>query len=418
MAKQKKTKIPSQKKRAPRSLEYYREDYAAWLEERGYTKGTVKGYSAGVGVFIDLMRSRNLRPADLDAKRIASLKKALERRCPANGAGNTRFAVNRFIDYLGETSVMAPIKAPKYDETAKGRLLADYDTYLRRHRGLSEATIYACIRYADRFLTFRYKARLGDLGKLTAGDIYDFLRQFRDRATPFRDKTPPTHLRNFFKYLFWSGKTGRNLAESVPRMKQPAQQAAPRHLSPDQIQVLIDSVRSADAIGRRNYAMLLTIARLGLRAPEAIAITLDDIDWRRGEILIRGKGGLHEKMPLPEDVGAAIVDYIKNGRRSEARVLFVASRAPFRPFADSQIVNMILRDAFKKTGLKPPTNYVGSHILRHSLAMNLLSNGAAIDEIGDVLRHRSRRTTTIYAKHDIAALRELALPWPATGGAQ
>ena len=418
MAKQKKTQIPGKKKRAPRSLEFYREDYTAWLEERGYTKGTIKGYSAGVGVFIELMRRRDLRPTDLDARRIASLKKALERRYPANGAGNYRFAVNRFVDYLGETGVMAPIKAPKYDETAKGRLLADYDAYLRRHRGLSEATIYACIRYADRFLTFRYKARLGDLGKLTAGDIYDFLRQFRDRATPFRDKTPPTHLRNFFKYLFWSGKTKSNLAESVPRMKQPAQQAAPRHLSPDQIRLLIDSVRSSDAVGRRNYAMLLLIARLGLRAPEVIAIQLDDIDWRRGEILIRGKGGLHDKMPLPEDVGAAIVDYVRNGRRSDARALFVASRAPFRPFADGQIVNMVLRQAFKNTGLKPPTKYVGSHVLRHSLAMNMLANGAAIDEIGDVLRHRSRMTTTIYAKHDIEALRELALPWPAAGGAQ
>lgn len=149
MAKQKKRQSGVQKKRASRSLEFYREDYTAWLEERGYTKGTIKGYSAGVGVFIELTRRRDLRPTDLDARRIASLKKALERRYPANGAGNYRFAVNRFVNYLGETCVMAPIKVPKHDETAKGRLLADYDAYLRRHRGLSEATIYACIRYGS-----------------------------------------------------------------------------------------------------------------------------------------------------------------------------------------------------------------------------------------------------------------------------
>lgn len=152
---------------------------------------------------------------------------------------------------------------------------------------------------------------------------------------------------------------------------------------------MVEAVRTDDPVGRRNYAMLLLMARLGLRSPEVIAIRLEDLDWRAGEILIRGKGRLHDRMPLPPDVGEAIVEYIRDGRHGESRVLFVSSKIPYRPFGDAQILNTVLRSAFEKTGLKPPQKYVGSHLLRHSLATDMLRNGASLDEIGDVLRHRS-----------------------------
>jgi integrase/recombinase XerD len=168
----------------------------------------------------------------------------------------------------------------------------------------------------------------------------------------------------------------------------------------------------------RNYAMLLLMARLGLRAPEVIAIQLGDIDWRAGEILIRGKGKLHDRMPLPADVGEAIVDYIRKGRAGNSRTLFVSAKTPHPPFKNAQILNTLLCDAFERTGLKPPQKYVGSHLLRHSLATDMLRQGASLDEIGDVLRHRSRMTTTIYAKYDIAALCSIARPWPVRGDAQ
>ena len=180
---------------------------------------------------------------------------------------------------------------------------------------------------------------------------------------------------------------------------------------------MIEAVHTNDVIGRRNYAMLLLLARLGLRAPEVVAIQLDDIDWQAGEILIRGKGKLHDRMPLVADVGEAIVDYIKNGRVGTSRTLFVSSFGPHRPFKDAQILNYILHEAYEKTGLEPPQKYVGSHVLRHSLATDMLRKGASLDEIGDVLRHRSKMTTTIYAKHDINALRSIARPWPEQGGA-
>ena len=197
------------------------------------------------------------------------------------------------------------------------------------------------------------------------------------------------------------------------RVAQPPRSRLPRYLKPEEVETLLDAIWSADPIGRRNYAMLMVLARLGLRAPEAIAIQLDDIDWRAGTILIRGKGKRHDRMPLPQDVGNAIVDYIRKGRRGTSRTLFVSNKVPYRPFADSQILNSALKEAFERTGLRPPQKYVGSHLLRHSLATDMLRKGASLGEIGDVLRHRSRMTTTIYARHDVDGLRSIALDWPA-----
>ena len=181
---------------------------------------------------------------------------------------------------------------------------------------------------------------------------------------------------------------------------------------------MIGGVKADTALGRRNYAMVLLMARLGLRAAEVVAIQIDDIDWRAGELLIRGKGQLHDRLPLPKDVGELLANYIRQDRVTTSRVLFVSHRLPHKPFADSQVISEILKDAFEQTGLNPPTRYVGSHILRHSLATNMIRRGASLTEVGEVLRHRSRRSTMIYTKLDVAALRSVAQNWPVVGGAK
>ena len=162
----------------------------------------------------------------------------------------------------------------------------------------------------------------------------------------------------------------------------------------------------------------LLMARLGLRAPEVIALRLDDIDWRAGELLLRGKGQQQDRVPIPPDVGEALVAYIQHDRISASRALFVTLRAPNGPFKDGQVLNAILKAAFTATGVTPPGPYIGSHVLRHSLATNLMRNGASLAEVGDILRHRSRSSTMIYAKLDIDGLRAIAQPWPVAGGAE
>lgn len=184
------------------------------------------------------------------------------------------------------------------------------------------------------------------------------------------------------------------------------------------METVIAAVKADTALGRRDYAMVLLMARLGLRAAEVIAVQIDDIDWRAGELLIRGKGQLHDRLPLPKEVGEALTNYIRQDRIATSRALFVGHREPHMPFADSQVISEVLKKAFERTGLNPPTRYVGSHILRHSLATDMLRRGASLAEIGEVLRHRARRSTMIYAKLDVEGLRSVAQDWPVAGGAQ
>jgi integrase/recombinase XerD len=297
-------------------------------------------------------------------------------------------------------------------------LRLEYEEYLRTQRGLSEKSVYDCWRFADRFLEFRFNGKRRDLSKIAPVDIARFMQHLISRGKPFRDKTPPTHLRNFFQFLFKSGRTNVNLAPSVPRIAQRYASRLPRHLTPEQVEIIIAAVKADTALGRRNYAMVLLMARLGLRAAEVIAIQIDDIDWRVGELLIRGKGQLHDRLPLPRDVGEALANYIRQDRVATSRALFVRHRVPHMQFADAQVISEVLKKAFERTGLNPPTPYVGSHILRHSLATNMVRHGASLAEIGEVLRHRARRSTMIYAKLDVDGLRSVAQPWPVVGGAK
>ncbi len=280
----------------------------------------------------------------------------------------------------------------------------------RQPRDLSIATTRA---QPTIFLAHRFGDGDLDLGALVSRDVVAFMEHVIARKTPYRDKTLSTHLRCFFQYLFAQGLTTSNLALCVPRVHKPWGSRLPRYLSPDEVEAVLASVATNPRRGARDHAMLLLMARLGMRAPEVMAVQLDDIDWRTGQILVRGKGQRHDRLPIPPDVGEAISTYLREERTSTTtRTLFVSHRAPNRPFKDSQIINSILREAFAATGVKPPTPYVGTHVLRHSLATNLVRSGASLDEIGDLLRHRSRATTMIYAKLDTDGLRSIAQPWP------
>ena len=219
--------------------------------------------------------------------------------------------------------------------------------YLRRQRGLAESTIAHCTRFMERFLAFRFGDKLGDLNAITPDDIVAFLCKLKAGSKPRRYKALPSHLRSLFKFLFWSGKTRRNLAHSLPRVATNTDHL-PRYLKPEEIQRLIEAVRTDDAIGRRNYAMLLLMARLGLRAPEVIAIQLDDIDWRAGEILIRGKGKLHDRMPLPATWAKRSSITSETDERRLSCVVRLGEDAAPSPFKDAQIVNTVLGDAFER----------------------------------------------------------------------
>ena len=396
----------------------YAKRFAAQIVKDGYSPGSVAKYRATAEALWAAMLEADLCPAKLTDDRIDQLTLLIIGAAFPKDQKHCRYRLNRFRDYLIEHAGAPPRSEPPLDMSPRAVLKREYESYLRVQRGLSEETIYHCLRFFDRFLTAKFGDGLGNLNSIKPDDITAFILWLRKDQNAPRDKTGPSHLRNLFQFLFWSGKTERNLSAAVPKARQPKPTGIPRYLEPEEVNRLIEVVRGHKKTGRRNYAMLMLIARLGLRAPEVTAIKLDDIDWRAGEILIRGKRQLHDRMPMSPEVGEAIVDYIKNERRGPDRALFVSVKPPFKRFKDAQILRWILRDAYDATGISPPQAYVGSHILRHSLATDMLRKGASLAEIGDVLRHRSAMTTTIYAQHDVDALRSISRPWPTSGDAQ
>jgi integrase len=218
------------------------------------------------------------------------------------------------------------------------------------------------------------------------------------------------------RYLHHRGLNARPLADCVPSMRRWKLATLPTYLSAAQVRKALDGCDRETVMGRRDYAILLLLAKLGLRADEVATLTLDDIDWRASEILVRAKGRQRARMPIPPDVGAAIVAYLRNGRpKSSCRRLFVRTLAPHVGFASGCAITMIAKVALDRVGIEGCAHR-GAHIFRHSLATELLRSGATLSEIGQLLRHESHDTTRIYAKVDIDALRTLSLPWP--GGVQ
>jgi site-specific recombinase XerD len=399
----------------PSCVEPYLDSFEQTFAANNYTAWTLRNYRALVRRLGRLMDAKGIEPAALTP----DLADRLARETPGGSKGAVRFhhLARRFAQHLIDLGVASP--PPLTDaQVARAALFADYEAYLIKQRGLSPRTIYHTLRFADRFLDYRFGDGAIDLHAIGAPDVVAFMQYLLTRKQPFRDKTPGTHLRTFFQYLFGCGITATNLALCVPKATKRWDARLPRHLSSDEVEAVLASVRSNPRHGTRDYAMLLLMARLGLRAPEVIAVRLDDIDWRVGELLVRGKGQRHDRLPIPPDVGEAISRYLRNDRISTtSRALFVTLRAPNGPFKDGQVVNDILKQAFAATGVKPPTPYVGSHVLRHSLATKMVRAGASLEEVGDVLRHRSRASTMIYAKLDIEGLRSIAQPWPVVGGA-
>jgi site-specific recombinase XerD len=221
-------------------------------------------------------------------------------------------------------------------------------------------------------------------------------------------------LRAFFRFLYLRGDIATDLAACVPSVAEWRLSEVVKFLEPEEVELLLKCCDRSQPIGQRDYAILLLLARLGLRAGEVVAMMLDDIDWEAGEFTVRGKGGRQDRLPLPQDVGEALSTYLREGRpRCATRRVFICMQAPYRGFAKSTAVSEIVRRALERAGLNPPCK--GAHILRHSLATGMIRAGASLAEIGEVLRHRLPRSTEIYAKVDLEALRDLAHPWP--GGA-
>jgi site-specific recombinase XerD len=253
------------------------------------------------------------------------------------------------------------------------------------------------------------------LSRLSARDVVRFVQQQAPHLHLKRAKLLTSALRSFLRYARYRGEVALDLAAAVPVVANWSMPSIPRAIGADQARRLLASIDRCTGVGRRDYAILLLLARLGLRSGEVAFLELEDIDWDAGQVSVRGKGGQRSALPLPPDVGEAIAAYLFNGRPcSSDRRVFLRSRAPIRGFMSQAAIGSIIRHALQRTGIQTPT--MGAHQFRHALASQMLHHGASLKEISEVLRHRRPQTTTTYAKVDLKALRTLALPWP--GGAR
>jgi integrase/recombinase XerD len=295
-------------------------------------------------------------------------------------------------------------------ETPLERLLEDYRGYLVVERGMAAGSVRLYERSARLFMLKRCEPFALDLEQLGAAEVRGFVvRECAGRSVASA-RTLVTALRSLLRFLYLEGWTPRPLSEAVPSVAGWSVGSLPRAVDGDVVARLLASCDVGTAVGCRDRAIIVLLARLGLRVHEVAGLGLDDLDWRAGELTIHGKGGRLDRLPLVQDVGDALAAYLQRARpRCACRRVFVSVRAPLAPLSAGGVASVV-RDACRRAALPR----VGAHRLRHTVATEMLRHGAALSEIGQVLRHRDPLTTAIYAKVDRRALSALARPWPET----
>lgn len=383
----------------------YLDAYLKRIEQEGFLPSSVPMQMYGIARFSNWLHTRQ---PDLHLLDEATIERFLRRdQNVVHGAESA--PVRRFLAMLREIGVAAA--KPPEPISDQRRFFDEYRRYLLQERGLTEATLVNYVPFAEQLLSNRFGQSDISLTELTATDITKFLQKRAQQLSRGRAKLLVTALRSFLRYLRHQGEISLDLAGCVPPVAIWSLSTVPKFLPAGSVQRVLDGCERNTPDGKRNYAVLLLLARLGLRACEVVALDLEDIDWDHGRLIVRCKGGRWAQMPLPSDVGEAIAIYLRSGRpRCVCRRVFLRHRAPIRGFAHSITVSTIVRRALIRTGIDSARK--GAHLFRHTLATDLLRQGASLDEIGELLRHRSPNTTAVYAKVDLTALRTLALPWP------
>jgi integrase/recombinase XerD len=327
-----------------------------------------------------------------------------------------RRAIRQFLRFLRSGTGNAYPSAPGSTAVGCG-LLLDYEHYLRSNRGLAENSIRVYVPFIRSFLASRSDRRGGvSQRQLNTLAIRDFVLDHIQNRSAEYVRLLGTALRSFLCFLFLSGRTSRDLSPSVPTVRKYRQAVPPAFLSPEEVERALTKTDRSTSTGRRDYAILLLLARLGLRAGEIVGLELGNLLWRTGEIVVQGKGRIVDRLPLPSEIGEALAAYLQEDRGIRvSRRVFVRRWAPRTGLTGPAAVGHIVRRALLRADIHR-SGRGAAHLFRHGLATKMIRHGASMSEIAELLRHRSQTTTAIYAQVSFEALRTVALPWPVAGG--
>jgi site-specific recombinase XerD len=389
-------------------LDNYIPIFTSLLSFQGFTPASLRSKTQIVRNLSLWMCKRQIRVCELDEGTIdVFFKQHLRPGYIRRGDFST---LCRLLEWLREIREVKTL-LPQIDTSELDRIESDFSLHLEQERGLSEATLHNYLPVIRCFLTERFGSNAVVLSKIEASDVTQFVLRHARTMGCRRAQLMTSALRGFFRFLYFRGDIPIDLASSVPTVADWKMSELPKSIEPEEVERLLRNCDRGTAPGQRDYAVLILLARLGLRAGEVVALKLDDIDWEAGLITIRGKGARHDQLPLPQDVGEALAIYLRHGRPPcDTRRVFVRARAPRRGFSSSVAIADIVRRALTRAGLDPIRK--GAHLLRHSLATKMLQQGACLAEIGHILRHSTQNTTEIYTKVDLTALSALAQPWP------
>lgn len=386
----------------------FAEAYRRELAQRGYTSLTTVSQLRQVARLSRWLQDRGLGAGELDAGRVEEFL-TFQR-----GGGGSRSQWSRpgllcLLDVLHALGVVtceervepvSPIEV----------LLADYEGHLLTERGLVPGTVKGYVSHARGFLDGLDDAGQG-LAGVTAAEVTSAVLRRSDTVSVATTQYYVSGLRSFLRFCFVEGLVDRDLSQAALPVTGRRRSSLPKGIAKADADALLRSCDRRTGLGRRDYAVIVTLLRLGLRAGELAGLRLDDIDWRAGEVMVRGKGGRQDRLPLPAEVGEAIAGYLKRGRpASDLREVFLRARAPFGPIEPSTVRSTVRR-ACRRAGIAE----LGAHRLRHTVACEMVAAGVPLVQIAQVLRHNSLQTTAVYARVDIEQLRLLAAPWP--GGA-
>jgi integrase/recombinase XerD len=378
--------------------------YRDWLLGRGYTPSSTVHALTALGHLGRWIEREGIGVDQLDeaaARRFVGTQVRVRGRLPLA-------SVKPLLEYLQTTGAAPTGTADCREPAPEDELLDGYREWLVLERRLAVSTIRGRERIARLFLSGR--PAVGETGlSITAAKVTAFLMLESGRVSPGSVGSLSCHLRSILRYLAMHGLAEPGLADAVPRIASWRQATVPRFPEPAAVDALLASCDRSTVVGARDYAVLLLLSRLGLRAIEVSRLELSDLDWRAGEIEVDGKAHQRGRLPLPVDVGEALVAYLRVRGPAHQR-LFMNVKAPPCPLEPTGVRSLV-RHAYQRAGLDP----VGAHQLRHALASDLLRAGASLVAIGQVLRHQHLESTAIYAKVDLERLRSVAAPWPGAG---